>query len=41
MVNEGKNPIYTDEEIEKFRNGSDLDNYPDTDWQGLFYKTGL
>ncbi|RGY70510.1 SusC/RagA family TonB-linked outer membrane protein [Bacteroides fragilis] len=41
MVNEGKNPIYTDEEIEKFRNGSDPDNYPDTDWQGLFYKTGL
>lgn len=41
MVNEKKNPIYTNEEIEKFRNGSDPDAYPDTDWQGLFYKTGM
>ncbi|WP_455593539.1 TonB-dependent receptor [Bacteroides sp.] len=41
MLNEGKNPLYTDEEIEKFRNGSDPDNYPDTDWQGLLYKTGF
>lgn len=41
MVNEGKKPLYTDEEIEKFRNGSDPDNYPDTDWQGLLYKTGI
>lgn len=38
MVNEGKKPIYTDEEIEKFRNGSDPDNYPDTDWQGYSTK---
>lgn len=41
MVNEKKKPIYTEEEIEKFRNGSDPDAYPDTDWQGLFYKTGI
>lgn len=41
MVNEGKNLIYIDEEIEKFRNGLDFDNYLDIDWQGLFYKIGL
>ncbi|MFK2113177.1 TonB-dependent receptor [Bacteroides fragilis] len=41
MINEGKKAIYTDEEIELFRNGSDPDNYPDTDWLGLLYKTGV
>ena len=41
MVNEGKKPIYTSDEIEKFKDGSDLDNYPDTDWLGLLYKTGF
>ena len=38
LVNEGKSPAYTADEIEKFRNGSDPDNYPNTDWLGLFYK---
>ncbi len=38
LLNEGKTPQYTAEEIEKFRNGSDPDNYPNTDWLGLFYK---
>ena len=38
LRNEGKSPAYLPEEIEKFRNGSDLDNYPNTDWLGLFYK---
>ncbi len=38
LINEGKNPQYTAEEIEKFRNGSDPDNYPNTDWLGMFYK---
>jgi len=38
LINEGKSPIYSAEEIEKFRNGTDPDNYPDTDWLGLFYK---
>lgn len=41
LVNEKKKPMFSNEEIEKFRNGSDLDNYPDTDWLGLFYKNGL
>ena len=38
LRNEGKSPAYLPEEIEKFRNGSDPDNYPNTDWLGLFYK---
>ncbi len=38
LVNEGKKAIYSPEEIELFRKGTDPDNYPDTDWQGLFFK---
>jgi TonB-linked SusC/RagA family outer membrane protein len=38
LANEGKNPRYTPDEIEKFRNGSDPDNYPNTDWLSLFYR---
>lgn len=29
----GLNQFYTQEEIEKFRSGSDPENYPNTDWQ--------
>ncbi len=38
LQNEGQNPRYTDAEIETFKNGSDPDNYPNTDWLHLFYK---
>ncbi|GBU07784.1 hypothetical protein AwDysgo_11150 [Bacteroidales bacterium] len=38
---ENKQLAYTADEIEKFRNGSDPDNYPNTDWLDLFYKNGL
>lgn len=38
LTNEEKPARYTAEEIEKFRNGSDPDNYPNTDWLGLFYQ---
>jgi len=37
LVNEGKTPRYTPAEIQKFKDGSDPDNYPNTDWLGLFY----
>lgn len=30
--------IYTDEELQKFKDGSDPDHYPDTDWYGLMLK---
>jgi TonB-linked SusC/RagA family outer membrane protein len=38
LANEGQNPRYTAEEIEKFKNGSDPDNYANTDWLDLFYQ---
>ena len=35
--NVGKEPLYTAEQIEKYRNGSDPDNYANTDWHDLMY----
>ena len=32
LMNEGKPPIWTDEAIQKFHDGSDPINYPYTDW---------
>lgn len=40
LVAEGKTPRFTEEEIQKFRDGTDP-NYPNTDWYGLAYKTGI
>jgi len=37
LVNEGKSPRYSDAEIQKFKDGSDPNNYPNTDWMSLFY----
>lgn len=37
LKNEGKTLRFTAEEIEGFKTHSDLDKYPDTDWQGLLY----
>ena len=36
--NEGRPVRYTAEEIEKFKNGSDPDNYANTDWLDLLYQ---
>jgi TonB-linked SusC/RagA family outer membrane protein len=37
---EGKlTPIYSDADIAKYENGSDPDNYPNTDWIDLLYRT--
>ncbi len=36
--NEGRPVRYTAEEIEKFKNGSDPDNYANTDWMDLLYQ---
>lgn len=40
LENEGKAKRWTDEEIQKFKDGSDP-NYPNTDWYDLAYKTGV
>lgn len=38
LVNENKPVRWTDQEIQKFKDGSDPYKYPNTDWLGLFYK---
>jgi TonB-linked SusC/RagA family outer membrane protein len=38
LVNEGKSPKYTDAEIQKFKDGSDPERYPNTDWYDLFWR---
>ena len=38
LVNEGKSPKYSDAEIQKFKDGSDPEHYPNTDWYNLFWK---
>lgn len=37
---EGLTPAYTDEQIQKYRDGSDPYNYPNTDWADLAFRTG-
>ena len=37
MVNEGKSPKYTEDEISKFKSGQFPDTYPNTDWFKLAY----
>lgn len=32
LRNEGASPVYSDEDIQKYRDGSDPDKYPNTDW---------
>jgi TonB-linked SusC/RagA family outer membrane protein len=36
-VNEGQSAVYTADQIQKFKDGSDPYNYPNTDWLKLFY----
>lgn len=38
LVNNGKSPKFTDNDIELFRNGTDPFGHPDTDWQDLLYQ---
>src|SRR5690606_19314990 len=38
LVNEGRQPRYTEDEISKFRDGSDPFNYPNTDWLDRAYQ---
>ena len=41
-TNDGYNPLYSQEQLEKFRNHSDLDHYGDSDWLGtLLSENGL
>jgi TonB-linked SusC/RagA family outer membrane protein len=38
LINEGSPALYTDQEIQKFKDGSDPDHYPNTDWLKLLYR---
>lgn len=38
LANEGKQPVYTQQDIALFKNGTDPYGHPNTDWLGLFYQ---
>ncbi|MDL2255539.1 TonB-dependent receptor [Parabacteroides sp. OttesenSCG-928-G06] len=38
LAYESKTPVYSAEDIQKFKAGTDLDNYPNTDWLDLLYQ---
>ena len=38
LINDGRTPFYSPEQIELFRNGTDLINYPNEDWKELIFK---
>src|SRR5690606_19348932 len=37
LENEGRTPVYNEQDLEGFRTGSDPYRYPNTDWLGLLY----
>lgn len=37
-INDGKDPVYSDEQLQKYKDHSDPWNYPDTDWRKLVLK---
>src|ERR1035437_1120680 len=39
-ANSAQTPAYTQDEIQKFKSGSDPYNYPNTDWMGLLLNSG-
>ena len=41
LARSGKKAVFTDEDIQKFRDGSDPYGHPNTDWNDLAYKTGF
>src|SRR5690606_31598748 len=38
LENEGKGRRFSEQHLDLFRNGSDSDGHPNTDWLGLLYK---
>lgn len=38
LINDGQTPFYTEEQIELFRSGTDLVNYPNEDWKELIFR---
>ncbi len=38
LINAGQTPFYTEEQIDLFRSGNDLVNYPNEDWKKLMFR---
>ncbi|WP_370479261.1 SusC/RagA family TonB-linked outer membrane protein [Tamlana flava] len=41
LVNEGQQPLYTQDDLDKYRTGSSPDTHPDTDWLSVLDKTPM
>lgn len=41
LVNEGRNPQYTEEDLQKYLTGSDPDTHPNVDWQSVLKNTSM
>lgn len=41
LVNQGDDPIYSEEDLQRFRDGSSPDTHPDTDWLSVLNQTAL
>lgn len=41
LIENGNNPRFTDDDLNKFQNGSSPYTHPNTDWYDLAYKTGM
>ncbi|WP_405381058.1 SusC/RagA family TonB-linked outer membrane protein [Maribacter sp. LLG6340-A2] len=41
LVNQGQEPIYTTEDLQKFQDGSSPDTHPDADWYSVLNKSAL
>tara|TARA_R110002050_G_scaffold1281_3_gene9219 strand:- start:13877 stop:16930 length:3054 start_codon:yes stop_codon:yes gene_type:complete len=41
LINQGQEPIYSDEDLQMFKDGSNPDTHPDADWYSVLNKTAL
>ena len=41
LINQGEDPIYSEDDLQKFRDGSSPDTHPDADWYSVLNKTAL
>ena len=41
LENEGKDPFYLDDDLQKYLNNSSPDTHPDSDWLSMIHDTAL
>jgi TonB-linked SusC/RagA family outer membrane protein len=41
LINQGDDPIYSEDDLQKFKDGSSPDTHPDADWYSVLNKTAL